>query len=191
MMIKRSTKGFTLIELLVVIAIIGILSSVVLASLATARKKARDANRISDLKNVQLALELYYDGNQLYPDQAGAGNNTLAPIGAILVAANYLPVSPNDPTAGLTYYYVGLETPGGAVNTECVVGAVVSPACNKYVIAANLENTDNPVLYSDGDIVGALQGGLHTLGTTCTAALPDAVNGPGAAATEKCYSLVP
>jgi|SRR3989344_2452030 len=62
-------KGFTLIELLVVIAIIGILSSVVLASLNTARTKARDSRRISDIKSLQLALELYADDNSGdYPD---------------------------------------------------------------------------------------------------------------------------
>lgn len=61
-------KGFTLIELLVVIAIIGILSSVVLASLNSAREKARDAKRISDMKQIQIALELYYDINGIYPN---------------------------------------------------------------------------------------------------------------------------
>ena len=61
-MYKRN-KGFTLIELLVVIAIIGILSSVVLASLNTARQKARDARRISDIKSLQLALELFANDN--------------------------------------------------------------------------------------------------------------------------------
>ena len=64
----KRTRGFTLIELLVVIAIIGMLSSVVLASLNTARAKARDARRVSDLKQMQLALELYYDSNGSYPN---------------------------------------------------------------------------------------------------------------------------
>ena len=57
----RKNQGFTLIELLVVIAIIGVLASVVLASLNTARKKSRDARRIADIKQIQLALELYFD----------------------------------------------------------------------------------------------------------------------------------
>ena len=65
--IKNTKKGFTLIELLVVIAIIGILSSVVLASLSTARQKSRDAKRISDIGQIQLALELFFDANQSYP----------------------------------------------------------------------------------------------------------------------------
>jgi len=63
-MTSNYKRGFTLIELLVVIAIIGILSSVVLASLNSARQKGRDARRISDVKQVQLALELFYDATR-------------------------------------------------------------------------------------------------------------------------------
>lgn len=66
-------SGFTLIELLVVIAIIGLLSSVVLASLNSARAKGRDARRMSDLHNIQLALELYYDKYGTY-QVAGTGS---------------------------------------------------------------------------------------------------------------------
>lgn len=63
----KHSSGFTLIELLVVIAIIGILSSVVLASLNSARAKARDVKRQSDLKQLQVALELYADNKGSYP----------------------------------------------------------------------------------------------------------------------------
>ena len=60
---NRLNRGFTLIELLVVIAIIGILSSVVLASLNTARSKGADAAVKSNLNNVRAQAELFYDGN--------------------------------------------------------------------------------------------------------------------------------
>jgi prepilin-type N-terminal cleavage/methylation domain-containing protein len=56
-------KGFTLIELLVVIAIIGILSSVVLASLNSARSKGSDASIKGQLAGARAQAELYYDGN--------------------------------------------------------------------------------------------------------------------------------
>jgi prepilin-type N-terminal cleavage/methylation domain-containing protein len=64
-------RGFTLIELLVVIAIISLLSSVVFASLNGARVKARDAKRIADLRQIQLALEIFYDSYGYYPMTAG------------------------------------------------------------------------------------------------------------------------
>jgi type IV pilus assembly protein PilA len=74
----KTNKGFTLIELLVVIAIIGILSSVVLASLNTARGKGSDAAIKANLSNARAQAELFYDGNsnQYGPDAAltaGAG----------------------------------------------------------------------------------------------------------------------
>jgi prepilin-type N-terminal cleavage/methylation domain-containing protein len=91
---SSARRGFTLIELLVVIAIIGILSSVVLASLNTARNKGADAAVKSNLANARAEAELFYDTGQTYTgvcastgtnvigdntdaaSQAGAGNTT-------------------------------------------------------------------------------------------------------------------
>lgn len=67
-------KGFTLIELLVVIAIIGILASVVLSSLNTARASARDTARIQTIKQMQTALEMYRLRIGVYPVWQGADN---------------------------------------------------------------------------------------------------------------------
>jgi type IV pilus assembly protein PilA len=58
----KTTKGFTLIELLVVIAIVGILSSVVLASLNTARGKGANAAIKANMANMRAQAEIYYDG---------------------------------------------------------------------------------------------------------------------------------
>lgn len=69
---RYSQKGFTLIELLVVIAIIGILAAVVLVSLNSARSKSRDARRLADIRQVQTAMELFYNDNTSYPDDGGA-----------------------------------------------------------------------------------------------------------------------
>ena len=66
--------GFTLVELLVVIGIIGILAGIVYASFGDARKMARDDIRKSDLKALQLALELYKAQNGRYPEACRGAN---------------------------------------------------------------------------------------------------------------------
>ena len=87
-------KGFTLIELMVVIAIIGILASIVLVSLNSARKKSRDARRLSDIKQLQLALEMYFDSNGHYPTALSD-----------LVTGGYMSQVPTDPLTGDNYSY--------------------------------------------------------------------------------------
>ena len=63
----KNKKGFTLIELLVVIAIIGLLSTLAVVALNNARIKSRDARRVSDIKQMQTAFELYMNDVGHYP----------------------------------------------------------------------------------------------------------------------------
>lgn len=63
---KFNNKGFTLLELLVVIAIIGLLSTIAVTSLNSARVKARDTKRLGDMKAIQTAQEFYFDENNTY-----------------------------------------------------------------------------------------------------------------------------
>ena len=99
-------KGFTLLELLVVIAIIGLLSTLAVAALDNARTKASDVKRISDLRQLSKALELYYDENQQYPHQDNYGgcnssdNGGCDPGGWLpdLVAGGFIGSLPFDPT---------------------------------------------------------------------------------------------
>lgn len=133
----EAKAGFTLIELLVVIAIIGILSSVVLASLNSARQKGRDAKRISDVKQLQLALELYYDANSKYPT---------AISGTELTAPGYIAVIPKDPTGNTNYSYTPYQVTGA------------TGICSSYHLGASLEVSTNSVLSSDSDVVAVPSG---------------------------------
>ncbi|NCN25870.1 hypothetical protein COT94_01785 [Candidatus Falkowbacteria bacterium CG10_big_fil_rev_8_21_14_0_10_37_14] len=65
---EGANSGFTLIELLVVIVIIGVLATLATVALSSAREKARDARRVSDIKQIMTALELYYSDASSYPN---------------------------------------------------------------------------------------------------------------------------
>jgi prepilin-type N-terminal cleavage/methylation domain-containing protein len=111
-------RGFTLIELLVVIAIIGLLSSIVLAALNSARIKAHDAERIQDLKQISTAVELYYDKYGHYPVIEADSRTSPWTTFSGMIAPEFMPSIPIDPanggkegsmcwTCGEYYYYSG------------------------------------------------------------------------------------
>ncbi|MEX2013981.1 MAG: type II secretion system protein [Parcubacteria group bacterium] len=85
---SKRNKGFTLIELLVVIAIIGILSSVVLASLNTARGKGNNAKTKAQLSGARAAAEIFYDNtNSSYAGLCTSGGTN--PMTPYLTVSNY------------------------------------------------------------------------------------------------------
>ena len=96
----KKQQGFTLIELLVVIAIIGLLSTLAVVALNNARQKSRDAKRVSDVKQIQTSLELYYNDNNGYPQYATSGQA----IGTYMTA---VPSAPQPGGAPYTYAAVG------------------------------------------------------------------------------------
>jgi len=118
-MIKK--KGFTLIELLVVVAIIGLLATMSIIALNTARAKARDAKRIADVKQIQTALELYYNDNGDYPAAVTAA-------GTIASGTVYMSQVPTAPTpadgtacASLNSYVYTKQT--GSYSLQYCLGA--------------------------------------------------------------------
>ena len=165
-MFKTNKKGFTLIELLVVIAIIGILASIVLASLNSARRKSRDARRVADLGQLRLANELYFDSNRSY-----AGGATMAALEQNLVTdtdcscATCIASVPNDPlntaTGSFQYAYQALTSTNGACGA-----ATPAVGCTSYVLRATLEEDNRTILDNDVD------------GTIVTTACTDATGVP-------------
>jgi len=101
---KNRSSGFTLIELLVVVAIIGVLSSVVLSSLNTARMKARDTKRLTTIRQIQASLEVYYSNNGVYPIVLAYHNTSSGDVNWLTTFATalrpYLSSLPSDSTSG-------------------------------------------------------------------------------------------
>ena len=134
---KNTRKGFTLIELLVVIAIIGLLSTLAVVALNSARTRSRDSKRVADIRQIQTALELAFGDNGGYPnstsgDTDGVGSDGSAVLGSsttsVLCAVGgssawattqggcaggtlYMGKVPSNPTPnGTPYFYTGTST---------------------------------------------------------------------------------
>ncbi len=98
-MIKKS--AFTLIELLVVIAIIGLLSTLSVVALNNARARARDATRLSDIRQIQNALNLYWQASGVYPDNIITGESIEYTDGLVTnVFIDAVPAPPEPSTDG-------------------------------------------------------------------------------------------
>ncbi len=132
----RKQKGFTLVELLVVISIIGILATMVLTSLNTARIKARDVRRVSDLRQISLALAMYYDSNNAYPSGNDIDWNDESGMDFDLENSGYIASIPVDPvdSGNLIYKYFTDS------NSQI------------YLLSAKLEDDRNSALRDDMDV---------------------------------------
>lgn len=141
---KRTAEfGFTLIELLIVIAIIGILSTLLMTNFIGVRQRARDAQRKSDVRQIQSALELYRADTGNYPPAGGANQlNSVAcptPSSFIYSGTTYMQQIPCDPL-GSSYYHDG--------------NYYYTTTGSTYTLAACLENTadtDSTASFNAGD----------------------------------------
>jgi len=151
------SRGFTLIELLVVITIIGALSSLAVVSYQSVRMSARDVKRVSDMKQIQTALELYFENHQEYPFDQHPGIDGL-PLG--FDATDMLSDNGFAPEVSGTPYMLNVPRnpqPGG---TEYVYRALFrdgrdcndSRGCESYAILFTLESGS-----------GSLNAGPHAL----------------------------
>lgn len=104
-------KGFTLIELLVVIAIIALLATIAVIALGQSRIRARDARRLSDIKQIQTALGLYVHDAGSYPSDLASG--TIAYSGTTYMSIVPTPPTPDDGCTGSTQYTYAVQAVGG------------------------------------------------------------------------------
>jgi prepilin-type N-terminal cleavage/methylation domain-containing protein len=151
-MSQRFNRGFTLIELLVVIAIIGILSSVVLASLNTARGKGADAAIKSNIDNMRAQAEIVYDGDGNYSNVCTntSVSNALNSIAAVGSYAGTVTV-----------------TTSGAATTQVVA---CHSASTTWVIEAPLKSAANIYWCADSTGVSAQRTtAIAAGGTACPA----------------------
>jgi type II secretion system protein G len=187
---KKTLKaGFTLIELLVVVAIIGILASIVLASLNTARQRSRDARRVADVKQIQLALELYFDSCGEYPDTY-TGTVASPPVCNTLgngLTPAFLQVAPLDPITQTAYPYDNYQTFSTPLVDCSVSGATGNGVCIFYKIGALLEEAGTGALRSDRDLDGVIGVGPDGLSTNIACA----VDAAAVASNDRCYDVTP
>ena len=166
----KNGAGFTLLELLVVIAIIGLLSTLAIVALNSARQKARDAKRVADIKQVQTALELYFNDQSAYPAGTtlalGAGTDCTTACDTIS-STNGIAAT----VAGTTYMGLIPADPSAATGSECIL--TTSAVCHySYTRVAASTVKYELLLYLEG-ATGSLLAGVNCateagIASTCT-----------------------
>ncbi len=150
----KGKKGFTLIELLVVIAIIGLLSTLAVVSLSSARRKSRDSKRIADIKQIQMALEMYYDDKNGYPVVASAvvlGSNGNEKLCDHATTPGFV-----DDTATCTNTYMGVVPAAPTPADNCTT------AQNNYTYDDTSTGAGYSITFCLGGKTGSLNAGTHT-----------------------------
>lgn len=143
----RKQKGFTLIELLVVIAIIGLLSTLAVVALNNARAKSRDARRLSDVKQMQTAMELYFNDCGSYPASTTPGGTIAQNDGTCTGTVTYMAVVPNNPQPRNDG---GCDLTGGGA-LSC--GGVANSAENYCYVPDDMHNSAGDIFYQSYHLV--------------------------------------
>lgn len=152
--LAKKQKGFTLIELLVVIAIIGLLASVVLVALNSARQKSRDAKRVGDLNQLAKAMELYFNDVAAYP--TGTGYTSVG--GAVFGSAQLISYNPSDKQITMTPTYIR-STPTAPVPAD----GTCTTNNSKYFYETNDRGTSYTFTFCLGATTGNVTPGVHYL----------------------------
>jgi prepilin-type N-terminal cleavage/methylation domain-containing protein len=135
---KNLKKGFTLIELLVVVAIIGILASVVLASLNTARAKGSDAAVKANLDNMRAEAAIYYDSNSnAYAAADNGAAQAITTANTCATAAGALLATAGTASTGDVTFCNGLVAAALASSSTAYVNVLKQ----SWVAGANLKAT--------------------------------------------------
>jgi len=134
---QSKTTGFTLIELLVVIVIITILATMATVMLSNARAKARDAKRISDIRQLSTALEMYYNDQGYYPTYITANTSLKSPDNL----TTYLSLIPINPTSA---------------DGNC-------PVNTDYAYQTQSNNTSYTITFCLGNSSGAVSAGTNRM----------------------------
>ena len=166
-------KGFTLIEILIVVAIIAILASVVLIGLGPTQQAGRDARRISDLRQIQNGLELYFNKCGYYPGDAVAGSCA----GHAHVATTGYNGGATTAKAALTGSAIGINSVPDDPNSSQHYVYRTDAGGSTYLLEATLENQNNSIFNS----YSAPATGAFTAG--------DALPAGGCAAPDYCVTL--
>jgi prepilin-type N-terminal cleavage/methylation domain-containing protein len=153
-------SGVSLIEILISIALLAILTSFVMVSIRTARAKAKDRARMTDMYTIETALNLYKEKHGTFPCAPDATNSVDLAFLQVLVDEGFLPDNPRDPVNAIgpggvnyAYYYRSYRAvPDG-------------PPCQVAHVSYDIEFEETPCIF-DGKFVSS---------THCHAFIPHAM----------------